>query len=89
MIGKIRPCKRVFNPNIPDGIVFFYTNNLPASLYKYAETPNIVELRARRDWYTITWPETQRRTGVGTYGSFALPVYMPAAWGILYNIIAG
>lgn len=73
----------VVHPNCPPGTVMFYTKDLP---YKLSGILNILQVRARRDYYQIEWPLRTRKYEYGVYADEVLQNYFPPAFGIINNI---
>jgi hypothetical protein len=76
------------HPFVPPGVILGYAADLPLQ-YQSNETPNVAEVRVRRDYYQIDWPVTTRAQMVGVYAEETLAVYAPFAMAAITNIAAG
>lgn len=76
------------HPFVPPGTILAYAADLPLQ-YQSNETPNVAEVRVRRDYYQIDWPVTTRAQMVGVYAEETLAVYAPFAMAAITNIAAG
>lgn len=76
------------HPFVPPGTILAYAADLPLQ-YQSNETPNVAEMRVRRDYYQIDWPVTTRAQMVGVYAEETLAVYAPFAMAAITNIGAG
>jgi hypothetical protein len=76
------------HPFVPPGTILAYAADLPLQ-YQSNETPNVAELRVRRDYYQIDWPVTTRAQMVGVYAEEVLAVYAPFAMAAITNIAPG
>jgi hypothetical protein len=74
------------HPNLPAGTVLFFCDQLPYSLSNVA---NVLQVRARRDYYQVEWPVTKRRFEYGVYCDTVLQNYFPPAFGVIRNISNG
>ena len=74
------------HPNIAPGTIMFYCDNLP---YKLSGVNNVVQIRARQDYYQIEWPLRSRKWEYGVYADEVLQNYFPPAFGAIYNIANG
>jgi len=75
--------KLAVHPTIPPGTVLFYTASLP---YKLSGITNVLQIRARQDYYQIEWPRRSRKYEYGIYADEVLQNYFPPAFAILNNI---
>ncbi len=73
----------VVHPNIPAGTILFLTESLP---YPLADTPNVMRMLMRRDYYATEWPVTTRKYTNGVYADGVLQHYAPFSMAILTNI---
>lgn len=73
----------VVHPNMPNGIVLFWSNSIP---YPGANISAPIVMRCLRDYYSMAWPVTTRRYEYGVYANEVLQCYFPPAYGILRNI---
>jgi len=78
--------KLTVHPNVPPGTILFYCDELP---YKLSGIQNVLQIRARRDYYQIEWPLRTRKWEYGVYADEVLQNYFPPAFGALYNVANG
>jgi hypothetical protein len=71
------------HPDMPDGMVLFYTESVP---YPLSGVGNICQIKTRRDYYQIEWPVKTRKYEYGVYVDELLQHYFPPALGVLFNI---
>lgn len=71
------------HPNMPPGTVLFTSNTIP---YPLANVQNVMQVRARRDYYQIEWPLKTRAYEFGVYSDQVLQHYFPPSMGIITNI---
>ena len=76
------------HPMVPPGTIIGYAADLPLQ-YQSNETPNVAEVRVRRDYYQVDWPVTTRAQMVGVYAEETLAIYAPFAMAAITNIAAG
>jgi hypothetical protein len=76
------------HPDLVPGTLFGYAENLPEQ-YKSNNVPNVAEIKARRDYYQIDFPQVTRQAMTGVYSEQVLTVYAPFAVGIITNIANG
>jgi hypothetical protein len=76
------------HPMVPPGVILGYAADLPLQ-YQSNETPNVAEMRVRRDYYQVDWPVTTRAQMVGVYAEETLAIYAPFAMAAITNIAAG
>lgn len=74
------------HPNMPPGTMLFTTSRLP---YPLSNVTNILQMRMRRDYYQIEWPQTTRKYQYGVYEDGVLQNYFPPSQGIITNIAGG
>ena len=74
------------HPNMPPGTILLYTNKLP---YPMSNVGNVVQIRARREYYQIEWPLVSRKYQYGVYCDEVLQNYAPFSLGIITNIANG
>lgn len=74
------------HPNLPAGTVLFTTSLLP---YPLSNVSNVMQIRARRDYYAIEWPLRTRKWEYGVYADEVLQHYFPPSLGVITNIAAG
>lgn len=75
--------KIMLHPNVPAGTIIFYSTEIP---YRLSGINNILQIKARRNYYQIEWPLRTRRYEFGIYADELLQNYFPPAFGILTNI---
>lgn len=71
------------HPNLPPGTMLFTTDTLP---YPLSNVTNILQMRMRRDYYQIEWPQRTRKYEYGVYEDGVLQNYFPPSQGIITNI---
>jgi hypothetical protein len=71
------------HPNMPPGTMLFQTAKLP---YPLSNVNNILQMRMRRDYYQIEWPQTTRKYQYGVYEDGVLQNYFPPSQGVITNI---
>lgn len=71
------------HPNMPPGTMLFTTSRLP---YPLSNVTNILQMRMRRDYYQIEWPQTTRKYQYGVYEDGVLQNYFPPSQGLITNI---
>ena len=71
------------HPNMPAGTILAPTYTLP---YPINGVPNVLEMKMRRDYYQIDWPQRTRKYETGVYCDGALVCYFPPSMGIITNI---
>lgn len=71
------------HPNMPPGTLLFTTSQLP---YPLSNVSNVLQMRMRRDYYQIEWPQTSRKYQYGVYEDGVLQNYFPPSQGIITNI---
>jgi hypothetical protein len=74
------------HPNIPTGTILFTTGQLP---YPLSNVGNVMQMRMRRDYYQIAWPQTKRRYEFGVYMDGVLQHYAPFSLAVITNIANG
>lgn len=74
------------HPTMPPGTMMFWSDGLP---YKLSGINNVVQIRARREYYQMEWPLRTRRYEYGVYADEVLQNYFPPAFGVLTNIAKG
>lgn len=76
------------HPDMPNGMILFYSQNMPAQYYPYTNVGSVLEVKCRRDYYQIEWPLRTRKYEYGVYSDELLACYFPPAFGLIYNIAA-
>lgn len=74
------------HPNVPPGTILFFCDTLP---YPLSNVTNLLQVRARRDYYQIEWPMRSRKYEYGVYADEVLQNYFPPAFGVITNIANG
>jgi hypothetical protein len=74
------------HPNLPAGTILFYADKLS---YPLSNVSNVLQIRARRDYYQIEWPLRSRKYEYGIYTDQVLQNYFTPAFGVLRNIANG
>lgn len=74
------------HPNVPPGTILYFCDKLP---YPLSNVTNVVQMRMRRDYFAITWPEKTRKWEYGVYANGVLQNYFPPAFGVRSNIANG
>ena len=71
------------HPNIPPGTIMFTSSRIP---YPLSNVTNVLQIRARRDYYQIEWPLRTRKYEFGIYSDQVLQNYFTPAFGVIKNI---
>lgn len=71
------------HPNVPPGLILFYTDVLP---YPLSNVNNVLQYRVLRDYYQIEWPLRTRRYEYGVYLHTVLQNYFPPAFAVMAGI---
>ena len=71
------------HPYMPAGMLLATADQLP---YPVNEVGRVFQMRLRRDYYSIDWPQTNRAYPYGTYMDGFLQHYFPPAIGLINNI---
>lgn len=71
------------HPNIPAGLILFFTDVLP---YPLSNVSNVLQYRLLRDYYQIEWPLRTRRYEYGVYLHTVLQNYFPPAFAVMAGI---
>ena len=74
------------HPNMPAGTMLFTTSRLP---YPLSNVSNTMQMRMRRDYYQIEWPQISRKYEYGVYCDGVFQHYAPFSLGVITNIAAG
>jgi hypothetical protein len=82
-LGGAKEIPVSLHPNMVPGTIMFYSDQLP---YPLSNVRNVVQIRARRDYYQIEWPLRSRKYEYGVYADEVLQNYFPPAFGIITNI---
>lgn len=84
--GGGRLVKVLLHPDVPPGMILYYSD---AMSYPVPGINNILQVKTRRDWYQIDWPQRKRRNEFGVYADEVLQCYFPPAFGMRCNIKNG
>ncbi|WP_374308849.1 hypothetical protein [Methylocella sp.] len=71
------------HPNMPAGSILMTTSALP---YPLAGVGNVMQIRARQDYYQIEWPLRTRKYEYGVYSDEVLQNYFPPSMALISNI---
>lgn len=71
------------HPNLPAGTILFYCDQIP---YPLSNVGNVLQIKARREYYQIEWPIRTRKYEYGVYADEVLQNYFPPAFGVIRNI---
>lgn len=71
------------HPELPSGVIMFTSTRIP---YPLAGVPNPVQMKMRRDYYAIQWPQRTRKHEFGVYADGVLQNYFPPAFGVILNV---
>lgn len=74
------------HPDMPAGMILFYSSKLPAQYYKYTNAGNLLQIKTRKDYYQIEWPLRTRKYEYGIYADELLQNFFTPAFGMIYNI---
>lgn len=75
------------HPNLPNGVIMAYADQLPA-WFKSNATPAVAQVLTQRDYYSIAWPQRTRAYEYGTYTQEVLAMYAPFATGVICNFVS-
>lgn len=74
------------HPNVPAGCILMTTRALP---YPVSGVANVLQIRARQEYYQIEWPLRARRYESGVYVDEVLQVYFPPSLCVIANVANG
>lgn len=74
------------HPNMPPGMILMTSRTLP---YPVSGIANVMQIRARQDYYQIQWPLRSRRYESGVYADEVLQHYFPPSMAVIANIANG
>ena len=83
MTGTSNEIEIELHPNMPPGTVLFTSDTLP---YPVNNVGNIMQIRARKDYYSMDWPFRSRQYEIGVYSDQVLQHYAPFSMGLITNI---
>ena len=78
--------KIMLHPNIPTGMIIFYSTSIP---YPLSNVSNILQIKTRREYHQIEWPLKTRKYEYGVYVDELLQNYFLPAFGVITNILNG
>lgn len=85
-MGGAKAIPITIHPNMPAGTIMFITKQLP---YPMSNVQNVMQVRARQEYYQLEWPLMQRKYEYGVYADEVLQHYFPPSLGVINNIAAG
>ncbi|WP_395664568.1 hypothetical protein [Methylocella sp.] len=71
------------HPNMPAGSILMTSKALP---YPLAGVGNVMQIRARQDYYQIEWPLRTRKYEFGVYSDQVLQNFFPPSMAMIVNI---
>ena len=71
---------------MPAGTILASTDSVP---YPLSGVGNIIQIRARQEYFQIDWPLVSRKWQTGIYADEVLQCYFTPSLGVIYNITAG
>jgi hypothetical protein len=71
------------HPNMPPGTILFTTRSCRT---RCRTSANVMQMRMRRDYYQIEWPQRSRKYEYGVYADGVLQHYFPPSLGVITNI---
>jgi hypothetical protein len=74
------------HPNLPPGTILMLTHKLP---YPLSNVANVIQVRARKEYYQIEWPLRSRKYEYGVYVDEVLQHYFPPSMAVIVNIANG
>lgn len=74
------------HPDMPTGMMLFYSAKLPAQYYKYTNAGNLLQIKCRKDYYQTEWPLRTRKYEYGVYVDELLQNFFTPAFGLITNI---
>ena len=86
MNGKAEEIPINLHPDLPPGTMLFTTDELP---YPLSNVSNVLQMKLRRDYFSIQWPMTKRKYEFGVYFDGVLQNYFTPAFGVITNIANG
>ena len=84
--GRMIPVR--IHPNLPPGTILGYADQLPL-YYQSNNVSNVCEIKTRRDYYQIDWPQKTRAYETGVYSEQVLAIYAAFSIGVITNIANG
>lgn len=79
--GNLIPVR--IHPNLPPGTILFWTDELP---YSVSDVPYLTEVKERRGYYAIPYPQRTRKYEYGVYSEQTFRTFAPFAFGAVTNI---
>lgn len=74
------------HPDMPAGMILFYSSRLPSQFYKYTNAGNLLQMKMRKDYYATEWPLRTRKFEYGVYCDGLLQNFFTPAFGLITNI---
>jgi len=85
-LGASKEIPIEIHPDLPPGTLIAITHSLP---YPLSNVANVIQMRCRRDYHSIEWPQVKRQYEYGVYMDGVLQHYFPPSMGVIYNILNG
>lgn len=76
----------VLHPDLAPGTIIYYSERIS---YPLSNVTNILQTKARREYYQVDWPLRTRKYEKGTYCDKVLQMFFPPAFGARSNIANG
>lgn len=74
------------HPYMPSSWILFRSTRIP---YQFSNVGSPLEVKCRRDYYSIQYPQTSRTYPIGVYSEQVLANYFPPAFGLITNVATG
>jgi len=74
------------HPYMPPSWILFRSTRIP---YQFSNVGAPLEVKCRRDYYSIQYPQTSRTYPIGVYAEEVLANYFPPAFGLITNVATG
>lgn len=74
------------HPYMPSSWILFRSTRIP---YQFSNVGAPLEVKTRRDYYSIQFPQTSRTYPIGVYAEQVLANYFPPAFGLITNVATG
>lgn len=81
-----RKVQLMVHPDLPDSVALFTTNVINTPEYPTTNLASLLEIKTRREWYQIEYPQNSRKYESGVYVEELLAVKSFAHFAILGNI---
>lgn len=82
--GKV--IKLRVHPDLPDSVALFTSMYIDKDQFPSSNLSTLMEIKARREWYQIEYPQNTRKYESGVYAEELLAIKSPAHFGLLGNI---